>query len=176
VKFVPYKRSLPTSWINMRRNSGIVAECDVSFSRGSRIAAKVLFFKNKTDLRKFWDWLRDGHGTKVGGIGKGCEGVVNSLMVQVEDYSKGEDSPRRVFLRGDPRYFCVVGLLTNRLTMEIVTHESVHVGFAYAKRKGRRNLFRGIDPDNPEEEVCYPAGRFAAAVVSYAQRKGFLPK
>lgn len=57
-------------------------------------------------------------------MSKGAFGAVNALA------SEG----RRGLVYVDPKYFCVIGLTTGSLSMEVITHESVHAGFAFAKR------------------------------------------
>jgi hypothetical protein len=47
--------------------------------------------------------------------------------------------------------------------MEIISHESVHAGFAYAKRiKKTPRDQHALSFD--EEAVCYPSGAIAAAI------------
>jgi hypothetical protein len=70
----------------------------------------------------------------------------------------------------DRDYFCVMVLHIGALSMEIITHESVHAGFAIAKRRVRdpwRHLFK-----DPEEWVAYPAGIVATKVLQELRQSG----
>lgn len=76
--------------------------------------------------------------------------------------------PARMF--ADRDYFCVMVFHVGALNHEIITHESVHAGFAIAKRRVRdpwRHLFK-----DPEEWVAYPAGRIMEAVTNELRKSG----
>lgn len=62
----------------------------------------------------------------------------------------------------DPRYFALCFLTHGHLTMEILSHEAVHLGFCYAKRV-EREIFKASGSFD-EERIAYPAGRLAAAL------------
>lgn len=72
------------------------------------------------------------------------------------------DSEGRGAVYVDPRYFCVIGLVRGHLSMEIISHEAVHAGCAYAKRGARAPWHDALGFD--EEHIAYPAGRIAAAI------------
>jgi hypothetical protein len=140
-----------------------VAEADVTLHPRGRLAVKVLVFDKPRSLCRFW---RDALGNPTS---RDTRGIVNGLGVQVEDYRGGE--LRRVFMRGDPRFFAVMGLCLGWLSMEVVSHEAVHAAYAYEERVGR-NMFGAAAADFDEERIAYPAGRIAAGVNAFLHRKG----
>ena len=159
------KTPIPVSFTssNFRIRKRVWKEKDFYPLPRGRLSAKVLVFHEPKDLHWFWKDILGRFD-----LGKGCLAAVHALSIHGERYHKPTDSfiP---FFRVDPRYFCLVGLLKNHLTLEILAHESVHVGYAYSKRI-RRNMFtRKGDLD--EEEVAYPAGRFTAAIYHDLVRK-----
>jgi hypothetical protein len=156
-------RRLPSTFRSHPNGGGIVAEFDVRPSRHARLVAKVLVFSSKRAMRRFWAKAlgRDDLGPR-------CEGAVNSLLYQYQNPETGDV----LRVGGDPRYFCVMGLLRRRLTTEIICHESVHVGFAYHNRVAR-SPFAGPD-DLEEERVAYPAGAVAAAILANLSARGWL--
>lgn len=134
---------------------GTVYEFDIKPTKHGRLAAKVLIFENEKRLRAFW---RDGLSNDVD---KDCFGVVNELGNVVQGFISGGDKPDYTVWRCDPRYFCIVGLCANRLYNEVIYHESVHVGYAYAFRAKLK--LEGYPREKLEEEtVAYVAGRFGA--------------
>lgn len=153
---IHHTRPLPKAFSLHPKVKGLVAEADVTATPKGRLAAKVLVFASPSDLRRFW---RDVLGKPD--LGKACVGAVNALGREgyfVDD--DGTVTNRRWIC--DPRYFCIIALSARHLTMEVITHESVHAGFCYARRLGR-------DPWNDErklgeEDIAYPAGRIAAGI------------
>ena len=102
-----------------------------------------------------------------GDLGPQCLGAVNGLGYERVDFTEGQ---QRSTLVCDPRYFAVMGLVLGHLNMEIVTHESVHAAFAYARRH-RKDLW--CDPGELEEEaVCYPAGIIAKRINAWLHDEG----
>jgi len=62
-------------------------------------------------------------------------------------------------------------LVEDHLTMRIITHESVHAGFAFAKRRARSwwdAEARAFD----EEAIAYPTGEIARNIVVALNRHG----
>jgi hypothetical protein len=152
---IEHARPIPKAFSRHPHGKGIVAEADIFQTPGARLAAKLLVFASPRDLRRFW---KEALGKPD--LGAGCVGAVNALGHEAIDYGKDGDGKSRWVC--DPRYFCIIGLCLNHLTMEVVTHEAVHAGFCYARRRGQ-------DPWNDdrrlgEEDVAYPAGRIAAAI------------
>ena len=133
---------------------GIVSAADIFVTGGARLRLKAVVFERQADLRHFWKHVlgRDTLGPK-------CLGAVNGLGYERIDIAGGRE---RSTLVCDPRYFAIMGLVLGHLNMEIVTHESVHAAFAYARRH-RKDLW--CDPGELEEEaVCYPAGIIAKRI------------
>lgn len=152
--------ALPRAFTGHPAAKDLLGECDIRLCGAGRLRAKLLVFRTPAALARFW---RDGLGRPD--LGRGCRGAVNSLGHERANPRTGE----RVMVV-DPRYFCVIGLVKQHLSMEIVSHESVHAGFAYAKRV-QRNLW-AAPGELDEENVCYPAGRIAAAINSYLHDEG----
>lgn len=152
------RRLIPRrDWRRIRGVTGVLLERDLKVSAGSRLRAKLLVFGTTAALRQFW---RRGLGR--GELGRSCCGAVTPLGYEVQDFRKdGTIKSRRMEV--DSRYFCVIGLCEKHLSMEIISHEAVHAGYAYAKRVNLKNLWYGAK-ENDEELVCYPAGRIAAEI------------
>jgi hypothetical protein len=154
---VKTKSPLPRIWTTHPAAEGVILETDISPGHGS-LKAKLLVFKDRKSLRKFWK------GISHGSLGVTCQGAVNGLYREViQIQPRGSKKPDTVHLEVDPRYFCVIGLVRGFLSMEIISHEAVHAGFAFAKRiSGAPWSARAQDFD--EEAVAYPSGRIAAAI------------
>lgn len=148
-----FKADLPRSFAEHPHAVGLVAETEVRVSRYARLAAKVLLFRSPRHLRQFW---RRAVANDIGS----AVGAVNQLATEVSD-----GNGRILYLECDRRYFCVIGLAGGHCGMEIVTHESVHAGYAYEKRM-LRNPFASIS-ELDEERVAYPAGRIARGIVQW---------
>jgi hypothetical protein len=162
MRFVADKKPLPTRWSGHRTAKNLVAEADIFIQSRGRLAAKLLIFKNPTALHRFWLSINPDCP-----LGRGCWGAVNALARQVEWHGR---NPRPTYMTGDRRYFCVIGLCANHLTMEIIAHEAVHAAYCYEKR-ARRNLFGAAAADFDEERIAYPAGRIAGAINRYLYDK-----
>lgn len=83
-------------------------------------------------------------------------------------YPATRNQPRQFY--ADSKYFCVMVFHVGALSLELIAHESVHAGFAIAKRRVRdpwRHLFK-----DPEEWVAYPAGRIMEAVTNEMRKSG----
>lgn len=164
MKFVANKKRLPLSFARHPAAVNLVAECDITPCPHGRLAAKVLIFDSRKSLKKFW---KDAFGHNVG---RGCMGVVNALATEVMSIGKDGKENRPKISRGDGRYFCAVGLCQGYLTMEIITHESVHAGFCY-ERRVRRNMFGEAAKDFDEERIAYPVGGIADAISRFLHSK-----
>jgi hypothetical protein len=149
-------KPLPRDWSDF---PGVVAENDIKLTPKSRLAAKLLVFKNRKALNAFW-------ANCLGRpMGFGALGAVNALATE-------HVGPEGVaFIECDPRYFCVIGLVIGHLSMEIITHESVHAGFAFANRH-KRDFWVPQTDEFCEEDVCYPAGRIAKRINAFLYDKG----
>lgn len=114
--------------------------------------AKLLVFQKSSDLHRWW---------KVGiksPLPKGKTlAAVNGLFHEVIPVNG------KPYLSVDPRYFCVIALTRKYLSMEVITHESVHAACCFMKRKSR-TPWADLAKVNDEEALAYPAGRIAAAI------------
>lgn len=91
-------------------------------------------------------------------------GAVNHLSCErIVFPGKNSKKQERHWIEADPRYFCVIGLVKGFLSMEIICHEAVHAGLAYAKRHRRAPWDEHIRHFE-EEALCYPSGKIAAAI------------
>ena len=153
-------KALPRKWA--KRGSGIIHEADLRVWRHSKIVAKLLVFENRRALRRFWKDLNPP-GVSM----KGACGVVSRLATYVIPFQGGEEG--RHYLAVDPRYFCMIGLAKGWLSMEILTHEALHAAFAYQDRTRRV-----WDPENGEENLAYPTGRIAAAMLGSLSKAGLV--
>jgi hypothetical protein len=157
------KTPLPRLWHTHPKAiaSDILGEAEIKISRHSRLRAKLLVFKNNKAMRRFFkDVLEKPYVVCPKTLGICC-----SLSVICENAITGKQ-----IWEGDPRYFCMIGLLHEHLRMEIITHESVHGGFAYAARQNQKQWVKGDALD--EEEVCYPAGIIASQINVFLDREG----
>lgn len=157
-------RPLPTKY--PARPNNIVAQRNFRITDHGRLRAKLLVFQNNLALRRFWGrWLPREYRQS---LGRRCLGAVSGLTSWTQQI--GEHDEGRLLLRyQDPRYFCVIALIATNLTMEVVSHESVHAGFCYAKRVKQSpwSVFSDFD----EEEVAYPAGLVATAINRFLYAK-----
>lgn len=162
---IEHARPIPRSFVGHPKAKALVAhETDILPSRRARLAAKLVLFSTPRDLRKFW--------TDVLGrpdLGRGCLGAVNAMGYHAM-YVEDDDSISKERWVCDPRYFCVIGLCLGHLSMEIISHEAVHAGFCYARRRGRNPW--NDDRSLGEEDVAYPAGAIAAAINRYLFAEG----
>lgn len=148
-------------WFGHPSVGNLLFEADIRPSPRSRLRAKLLVFRNRRSLLHFWKSINETP------LGKTCCGAVNALSIHVIDFREGSEKHR---MEVDPKYFCVIGLVAKFCTSEIVAHESVHAGFAYAKRVKLRS--HDNNPDMDEEIVCYPTGRIFRAITNIMYREG----
>lgn len=150
---------LPTVW---PKSPGLVEQANISVGHG-RLRAKLLIFRTPRDLARHWK-KSYGHS-----LGRGCLGVVNALNVtQVRIEKDGSETPR--WNEVDARYFCVIGLCLRRLGMGVLTHECVHGGYAYARRRTRAP-WNAHALRFDEEAVAYPAGELGRGIVIFLNRR-----
>lgn len=167
-RFVFRKKGLPK---RLRRIGveGLVGACDIPVLDGHPFA-KVAVFRTRTDMRRFYTGVLPRYSgcEDIGKmkLGRRCAGFVDKLSVRIWN-SRTEKTRTEV----DKNYFCLVGLVERDLTAEVLSHEAVHVGFAWDWRTGGKGELH--DPDNYEENVCYPAGIFLDQVVRYIKEQGF---
>lgn len=76
-----------------------------------------------------------------------------------------------------------IHLFRRRLTMRIITHECVHAGLGYIRRRKlrldveARSAFRRRDlmaQNSPEEQLCHAVGTVAAQIVSVASAQKWI--
>lgn len=129
-----------------------------------KLYLKLLVFPSMKDMKAFWYYAEP---TKYGG-GRlnGCAAAVSALQCQCQKVNKEGTGYDRPTMEVDKRYFAAMGLIKKYLGMEVVTHESVHAAFAYAKRLGPKTPWAKAVDGLDEEAVCYPAGRIARLVVT----------
>lgn len=143
---------------------GLLMDEDLPAFGRSRLRAKLLLFDDVPNLREFWK--RKLHQEIPDALA-----AVSRLSVSqyVFDGKGGERYAYEVY---DPRYYCVIGLSVPNLTVEVLMHEAVHAGFAWAKR-AKRSPWDACALELDEEAVCYPAGQVANDVLFALQKHGF---
>ncbi len=150
--------ALPTDWSTLSASEGIVFSGDVRVSSRSKLRAKILVFRDVAALQRFW---RLGLGRR-----KAPEDTVRAIVSDLSSivtFHPPKGTPRRPPVwQIDPVYFCVAGFVLGHLSMDYITHESVHAAYAYARRVAGRKSWP--DKEDPEEHVCYPAGLIAGAI------------
>lgn len=152
---------MPRCWAKAEDIQGLLLEFDVPFPK-TKLQCKVVVFSSKTALRRFWK-----KHLELGDLGSKTLAAVNPLSSEV--WNSRTDEHR---LEVDPRYFAVCGLVKGHLGAEIVTHEAVHIGFAFYSRKKGRLEWRHED-ELDEENVAYPAGIAASAINEALWDAGF---
>jgi len=145
----------------------IVGEAEIRVSPYSRIRAKLLVFKSNAGMRRFFKNVLDNHTACKRTLGMCCPLTVEHIKFR-------KNKPDQMIWEVDPYFFCVVALIQGHLKMEIITHESVHAGFAYAARQNQKQWQKGDVLD--EEEVCYPAGRIAYGINLFLHNEGLYEK
>lgn len=157
---VRVRRILPVG--SQFRFKGLIAQGDVRINRGG-LALKVVVFDAPVRMRYWWN------KTLASDLGRRCLGAVNALGRDVEVIPSGKK-----WRECDSTYYAIMGLTQGNLNMRIITHESVHAGMAYIRRKSR-NWWDKLGDENAEEILCYPVGEIAAGVVGLLERKKLLP-
>ena len=159
------KRGLPKRLKSIPGIKGLRAACEIHLEEG-KPAAKVAVFKDRSSMRHFYHKILPHYDE--GGAGdrlcKETAGVVCGLFTNVETFNK-KSRQWIPSVRVDRRYFCLVLLCEGDMTAEILSHEAVHVGFAWDRRTCGQSRF--TDSDNHEENICYPAGIFVDQVLSF---------
>lgn len=152
---------------NVDASSGLIHECDLPLIQGCRLRVKLLVFERPACMRRFWV----KYIYPFDGLSPGTLGAVSRLSCSV--ISAGRE--QREYEEYDPRYLCVIALCRKHITVEIVMHEAVHAGFAWAKRKVRAP-WDACSLDLDEESVCYPAGRIASDMCYALEKAGFIER
>lgn len=159
------RTAIPRDFSSHPLMKGLVAEFDCRVNPRGTLYFKTLVFEHSKDLKYFWAKVLskeirgpdDVRGARV-------QGCVQGLHTQVEHFGTGKQyyDVIRTSIKADPRYFALMALVKTHLSAEIVTHECVHIGFAYAKRV-IRSIFAPFG-ELDEELVAYPAGLAAQRV------------
>lgn len=147
------------------KSPGIIACTDLRINKG-RLRAKLVVFDNAKNLQLFWNRYLGG------GLGRYCKGAVSSLQKHITDY-KIPGKPKE-WLECDRRYFCVIGLCRNYLTMRVISHESVHAGYAFARRVKRTTWVDQVKRLD-EEAIAYPTGEIAREIAWFCQKNKLYP-
>lgn len=163
---VVHASSIPASFRKHPHGKGILAETDIKLTRGSKLAAKLLVFRNRLEMRRFWRKALRGKD----GLELKCVGAVDPLA-----YERMRFNPDSHELCVDAKYFCLVALVHGHLLTEVVAHEAVHAAFCYAKRTGCRNVFAKAH-EFDEEHIAYPAGLITAAIGQFLHDEGLYPR
>lgn len=137
---------------------GLVSACNVHV-HGEVPAAKVAVFKDRKSMRGFYEKILPRYMSDSEMIPKKLERQARGLVCKL--WTK--DNQDRDFF--DRNYFCIVLLVEGHLTAEILCHEAVHVGFAWDAWTQHKSPFP--NSENPEENVCYPAGIFLDQVLRF---------
>ncbi len=167
MKIIISKPGIPSSFRLHPSGQGLIeAEWDLKFNKAQRLAAKLVIFKSKEAMHRFWRCVlgktAEDHGDALG--------LVNTFGTEWTDTRTG----KRVLVV-DPRYYCIVGLCLGHLDTEIIAHECGHAALSYVRRTKHRNLFRPLF-DFDEEHLCHPLGRLVAAVNDCLLEKGLYDK
>lgn len=161
----PRKKGLPLSSRRLPGGDRILHEDNIRIDDRCPLLLKVLAFKTRGDLRRFWK-----RGLGRGSLGVGCPAATQTMNTTVSEAATG----RTKYIEVDPRFFCVVGFAMNaKPGTEVITHESVHAAFAFYMRVLDELFWPGSD-EVWEEFICYPTGRIAAAIVKSLRDGGLL--
>lgn len=155
MRIVCTKKALPR---HLPVTNDLHSAWDIKMPRRSRLYLKLALFKTRKGMRLYWNKYLDGD------IGPDTFGIVSSLSTKIADYRKGKHGQERTEV--DPRYFAVMGISLPDCDAEVICHESVHAGFAWAKRVKPGKLWALKNEENEEEFVCYPAGYIARRVAT----------
>lgn len=136
----------------------LVLETDIAPYPKATLKVKLLVFDGQRSM--------SAYGKSIGAT----MGLLDFAFVHTATgvYQAGRESRKMAY--ADRHYFCAMAFHVGALNMELITHESVHAGFAIAKRRVRdpwRHLFK-----DPEEWVAYPAGIIAVKVLESLRKAG----
>lgn len=159
-------RCVPTRF--PRRVKGIVAEANLRVIDRSRLRFKVVVFDSTRNLRTFWKRYFGND------LGRSCIGAVQAFVSEVNRVN-ADDSLTCVKIIVPRGFFAIVGLVAEHCTMRVISHECVHVGYAYAKRKGK-SWWADAIKEHDEEAVAYPAGEAACQIVGFLDRSGVISR
>ena len=147
----------------------VLLDADFTVTNKGRVYVKLLVFPNQTALQRFWN--KSGLFDNSGKLERDSVGVAHPLEVRREIYTKGQQEPVTL-LEVDPRYCAVIGLCAGYLSMNIVTHESVHAAFCFAARSSRMSTWALTPNSVPDETIAYPAGQIASKITGLLLKHG----
>lgn len=123
---------------------GLLVDRDFAVTKG-RLRCKMLVFK---DIRSMARFVERTMNWKVGN-------TAHALTMELGNTVEPESGPE--YMEVDRRYFAMVCFCAKYLSAEVISHEAVHVAFAYDRRVRRKDLWSDMD-ENSDEAICYPAG------------------
>lgn len=150
------EHAIPKTMATHPEVTGLLGEADIAVSPHARLRTKVLVFESNPHMRRFT--------RKVLGKPKAaCARTLGLCQPLCIHTPTGWEV--------DPRYVSVVCLLRDHLTPEIIVHEAVHAGFAYAARQRCKQWVKGDAMD--EEEIAYPVGRIADGINRFLHKHDY---
>lgn len=158
---LPAYKPWPEQWMGRPEAEGAIGETDLYLSARARLAAKLLVFDSAQSLRMFlarvFPRKKDENKDAVGAV----KSSFAAVLPEHDD----------VYFIADAKYFCLICLCREQLVVEVICHEAVHAGMAYARRVKRSpwEAARGHE----EEAVAYPAGRIAAEIYRYLKEREY---
>lgn len=137
----------------------------------SALACKTLIFRTRKSMHEFHDDLAKRGIINHGAIPKTAFAFVAELTDHVVRFpgKKEKDQREKHRLQVDPNYFAICCFVEGDMDIDKITHESIHVAYAYGRRVRKNKYFE--PGDHEEEAVCYPAGVYARQVVKIISRE-----
>ena len=164
------KEHFPRTFDGLPYADRILLNEDFRLHPKSRVWCKLIVLTDKTAMQRF---LNVNGFWGAGRMGRDSIGACLRMYVTGERYI-GEKTIRRLIV--DPRYFSVIVLNANNISIESIAHESAHAAFNYAYRKQWKNVWGCRKDELEDEQVCYPVGRISEAVFDILNRNDLLPK
>lgn len=144
---------------------GLLNEFDLQIGE-SRLLLKVLVFTTPERMASHWSKVLKrplGRGRALGCVSQFLADVLDPHTMRVK-----RNVPT------DPMYFAVMGLCVKHLGTEVLCHESVHAALYYRARVGKRVRWTSEKEPDPDDSICYPAGRIMSAIVQHLRKKGLI--
>jgi len=158
---------LPFNFHKIRKWGKLIEnECSVKLTKRSRLLVKVCIFKTWKDMDTFFD---EALG-RPDSVDRHTLGICTSLGAVVESY---KTDPPTLISEMDRRYICMIGFIKGHVTKEIVIHESIHAGIAYASRAKSKRWCPASDWSD-EEAICYPSANISSQLLTYLESEGLL--
>lgn len=155
------KQQLSTTIASSYRYSkGVILDEDFKPFAKSPLKIKVVVVSGGKALRRMS--IKLGHAVE-----SSTYAFVDTASGSAPDKKTG-----KIVYTADANYFCVMVFQVHHLNAAIITHESVHAGFAIAKRDVRDPWRRAFSLD--EEWIAYPAGIVARKLCEIFRQNGLL--